>query len=103
MSERAAQFSSFSPLKGYYNMLKEREKIITPKRELSEDWAEELSQKIRSVKVGDMVTVEHYCEDGYIKTEGVISKLDFGQKLIWIVKTEIQFDDIWDIVRGEKE
>ncbi len=97
MSERAAQFSSFSPLKGYSGLLREREKIITPKRDISEDWAEELSRKMCEISVGDMARIEHYRDGGYIKTEGMISKLDFECKLLWIVKTEIEFGDIWDL------
>ena len=45
--ERAKQFMPFAALRGYEIALKEREKIVVPKMELSEDMREELDRKFR--------------------------------------------------------
>ena len=46
-AERAKQFMPFAALKGYPAALRQREKIIVPKVEFSEDYQQELDRKLR--------------------------------------------------------
>ena len=46
MSDRAVQFGAFAALTGYYDIIEKRNEIIPRRRELSEDMAEILSEKI---------------------------------------------------------
>lgn len=100
-SERAKLFMPFSPLKGYYDLIREKEKIVVPKKDLCQDSKEELSYKLSQVDVGVIIKVIHYNKDKYISTEGMVSKIDLNQRTLTIVKTQIQIDDIIEIY-GEK-
>ena len=40
--ERAKQFMPFAALKGYPEALRKKEKVVVPKKELSEEYQEEL-------------------------------------------------------------
>ena len=48
IEERAKQFMPFSALKGLEEALASKEKIIVPKKELTQDYAEELNLKLKS-------------------------------------------------------
>lgn len=53
-ADRAKQFMPFDALKGYREALKERERIKAPKRDLSEDYMEELDRKFHQIKKNDL-------------------------------------------------
>ena len=96
-TDRARQFMPFASLKGYYDMVREKEKIISEKRELSEYKAEILSNKLLRIKKGSLVKVVYYHMDGYVKAEGMVSNIDFDFRILTLIKTKIPFDDIYDI------
>ena len=95
--DRAKQFMPFSALKGYELALREKEKVIVPKMELTEDMAEELDRKLHQIKVRQLVTIIFYSDDVYQKKTGMVSKLETDLRYIKIVNTRISFDDIYDI------
>ena len=45
-ADRAQQFMPFAALKGYYDLIRERERVVEPKRELTDEQALELSRKL---------------------------------------------------------
>lgn len=94
---RAKQFMPFASLKGYYDLIIEREKIIEPKRELSEEKIEKISIIINSLKKGDYVRVKFYKNDGYITKEGIVSNLNIELHKIEVLKQVIEFENIYDI------
>ena len=102
MIERARQFAPFSPLKGFYRKILEKEKIVVPRHEILEDKAQDLSYKLNLVEKGMIIKVIYYYEGEYIKKEVMVSKIDFDLKKLIIVKDEIYFEDIWDIESEEK-
>ena len=102
MIDRARQFSPFSPLKGFYKKILEKEKVIVPRHEILEDKARDLTYKLNMLEKGIMATIIYYCDGEYIKKEGIVSKIDLEQKKLTIVTTDIYFDDIWDIESEEK-
>ena len=97
MSDRARQFMPFSALKGFYDLIRERERVIVPKHEIAEDKAEELSVKMNMVERGMMVKVLYYSHGEYVSTEGIVTGIDLVFRKLTVVKTEIDLDDIWDI------
>ena len=97
MSDRAIQFAPFAALKGYYELIRERERVVVDKKELMEDGAELLSEKLLHIKIGMMLKIIHYSEGEYISTEGVVTVVDFENRYITVVKNKILFDDIYDI------
>ncbi|MCI9126811.1 MAG: YolD-like family protein [Eubacterium sp.] len=100
-ADRAKQFMPFSALKGLDEALKEKEKIIVPKIELSEDSIVELDRKMHLLKCGMIITVIYFFYDEYIKLTGIIAKIDINNQILQIVNTRIKFDDIYDILIQE--
>ena len=98
MSDRAKQFMPFAALKGFYDLIRERERVIVPKHELTDDKAAELSEIIKLVEKGKMIKVIYYSDGEYVSAEGIVTKIDLELRKLTIVKTEIDLDDIWDIV-----
>lgn len=97
MSDRAGQFMPFAALKGFYDLIREKERVIVPKHEIAEDKAEELSEKMKLVERGMMIRVVYYSNGEYVSMEGIVTKIDLVFRKLTVVKTEIDLDDIWDI------
>ncbi|MBR2883672.1 MAG: YolD-like family protein [Clostridia bacterium] len=87
----------FAALTGYYEVIKQREKIIEPRKELSEDEAEILSDKLNKVQKGMLITLTYYKEDCYETLTGLVSNIDPVYRTITIVKTKIAIDDVVDV------
>lgn len=96
-AQRAKLFLPFDALKGLQEALRQKERIVIPKKSLSIDTKEELSKTISLINKGDIVEVVYYDNDEYISTKGIVSSLDFDFKSITIVTTKIYFDDILEI------
>ena len=101
MSDRAKQFMPFAALKGYYDLIYEREKVSVSRKELSEDDAAALSQKLSNICKGELLRVTYYREGEYVRECGIASAVDFTFRKLKIVKTEINFDDIYDVEKME--
>ena len=97
MENRAKQFVPFAALKGYEEALRERERIIVPKIELSEERKEELDAAFKQIQKKDIIKVVYFHNDEYIKIEGMVSRLDTNARILQIVNTKIAFDDIYDV------
>ena len=95
--DRAKQFMPFAALKGYEEALREKERIIVEKIELSEERKEELDGKLHMVHKNDIITVVYYEDGEYIQITGMVSRLDPTAKVIKIVNKKIDFDNIYDI------
>ena len=50
-ADRAMQFAPFAALKGYYECVKMQERITEPKKELSEDEAEIISNTLNQIPI----------------------------------------------------
>lgn len=96
--ERAKQFMPFDPLKGYRDALKEKERIVVPKMELSDEQKEALDWKLQQIKIQDIVTVVYFQRDEYVKVTGMVSRIDVSSRILKIVNTKIPFEDISEIV-----
>lgn len=96
--DRAKQFMPFAALKGYSEALRKKEKIVVPKAEVAEEYAEALDRKLRQVKKNDMITVVYFCNDEYLKKTGMVSRIDDTARVLKIVNTKIPFDDIYDLI-----
>lgn len=95
--DRAKQFMPFAALKGYPDALRKKEKIVVPRMELSEDYAEELDRRLNRLKPGDMVTAVYFCRGEYLKTTGLLVKLDRDSRFLQIVGNKIPLQDLYDI------
>lgn len=100
---RAKQFMPFAALKGYEVALREKEKIIVDKIELSEEMKEELDLKIQTIQRNDIVKVVYFCNDEYLEVTGMVARLDTVARVIKVVNTKISFDDIYQLEKEERE
>ena len=100
-AERAKQFMPFDALKGLREALREKEKIIVPKIELSDYAKSILDRKLHQVEKHDMLTVVYFEKGQYVKITGMVARMDVSARTLKIVNTKILFDDIYDI-QGEK-
>lgn len=96
-ADRAKQFMPFAALKGYYDLVREKEKVVIPKKIKGDYEIDVLNFKLVQLKKGMMITVKHYVKDGYITTDGIITEVDNTFKRLRIVRTYINYDDIDDI------
>jgi len=97
--DRAKQFMPFAALKGYPEALRKKEKIVVPRAEVSEEYAEVLDRKLRKVKKNDIITVIYFCNQEYLKKTGMVSRIDKSARVLKVVNTKIGFDDIYDIIQ----
>ena len=98
-ADRAKQFMPFAALKGYEEAIRAREHIVIERSELSEERLDELDNVFKRLREGDIVTCIYYksSEECYIKVTGMVSKIDIDSRLLKIVNTKIEFDDIYDL------
>ncbi len=95
--DRAAQFLPFNSLRGYYDKIREQERIKEDKKILSNEVVMQIEDKLKQIKKGMMVKVKYYDKDAYVIKEGLVSNIDFIYNTITIVLEVINFKDILDI------
>lgn len=93
-AERAKQFMPFAALKGYEDALREKEKIVVPKIELSEEMKEELDFIMHNVRKNDMIKVVYFHDGEYLQLTGLVSRLDRDAGILKVVNTKIEFENI---------
>ncbi|MCQ2551583.1 MAG: hypothetical protein MJ146_05295 [Clostridia bacterium] len=96
MDNRAKQFAPFAALKGYEEELYKEEKKLTyeDRREISEDMAMAINDRLSSLQVGEMVEIEHYFKGRYVKTKGVVEEIS---NYVKVAGKKIRFVDIYRI------
>lgn len=97
--ERAKQFMPFAALKGYEEALRRKEKIVVEKIELSEEMKDELDRQFREIGQNDIITVVYYAEEEYLQITGMVAKIDTDARILKVVNTKIQFENIYRIRR----
>lgn len=94
---RAKQFMPFDALKGLREALAEKERMIVPKHDLSEEQKDEIDMKLRQVKKKDVITVEFFKNIEYVQLTGIVSQVDNINRKLVIVDTIIPFEDILNL------
>lgn len=100
-ADRAKQFLPFDALKGFREALAEKERMIVPKKELSEEKLAELNRKLAELSIKQIVTVEYFSNDAYVQVTGMITGINRNSKELRIVDIGIPFGDIVEIVSEE--
>lgn len=96
-ANRAKQFMPFDALKGLREAVAEKERIIVPKRNLSEDQKEELDWKLKQLQKKDIITAEFFQNGEYVQVTGMVTGIDNARRTLEIVNTKISFSDISDL------
>ena len=95
--ERAKQFMPFAALKGYEAALRKKEKVTVPKAQLCPERQEELDRILRQIQRNDMVTAVYFQEGEYVKLTGMVSCIDGTARILKIVDTKIDFEDLYEV------
>ncbi len=96
-ADRAKQFMPFAALKGLPEALAEKEKRILPKKELSEEYREELDRTLSQIRKKDMVSVVYFHENNYVKITGMVSGIERKAGYLIVVNTKIPFSNIAEL------
>ena len=96
-ADRAAQFMSFAALAGYYDLVREQERVREPRRELTEGRGARLAETLARLRRRDLVRATFYEKDAYVTLEGAVSEIDPAARELCVVRTHIRFDDLWDL------
>ncbi|WP_462102490.1 YolD-like family protein [Campylobacter concisus] len=92
--DRAKIFSSFNPLSTLERALRQKEQEKCEKLELDESKVDEILKTVSELKIADEVRVSYHDGFTYVKTSGLVSDVNFKDKILMIVKTKIKFEDI---------
>ena len=92
--DRAKLFLPFDALKGLQEHLRRVEKIKEDKLILSDDLNNSLNEKFNSLKIGDNVLIKYYYNLEYIESSGIIKKIDYTNRNIYLLNSIINIDDI---------
>lgn len=79
------QLMPFDALKGFREALEEKERIIVPRREFSEEQKDKLNHLIPQMEKKDILTVTDFQNGEYIQITGIVSTIDKTEKGLKIV------------------
>lgn len=96
-ADRAKQFMPFAALKGYEEALAQKEKIVVPKIELSEEMKAELDLQMKHIEKNDIIKIVYFKDGEYLQITGMVSRIDVDARVLKVVNTKINFDDIYRI------
>lgn len=96
-ADRAAQFMPFAALRGYYELVRQQERVKEPRHELTDEEAATLSSTISQLRRGQMVRVTYYDCDAYTTLTGCVARIDLVQRELTVVRTVIALDDIREL------
>ena len=95
--DRAKLFIPFDALKGLQEILREKEKEVEERKELSEESLMELQEELNKVDKGSTVFIKYYKNNKYVDISGIITKINFAKKKI-ILNENISIN-ICDIIQ----
>lgn len=96
-ANRAAQFMPFAALRGYYELVRQQQRVREPRHELTDEEAEALSRTVSQLRRGQVVRVVHYNRDAYETLTGCVARIDLVSRELMVVKTPIRLDDIREL------
>ena len=99
VENRAKQFAPFSAITGLDRAVdqKLREVSQVEKRELSEERAAELDEKLRALRRGMRVSLAYYANREYCSLSGLVEQLDPDEGFLKIGGETIPFADLSDV------
>lgn len=96
--ERARQFLPFDALKGFNEALREKEKEYEERRELSEEEINKISEKLKTIDKGNVISITYYLNTKYVTEIVIVKEIDkMKQRIITLREQIIKFIDILKI------
>lgn len=99
-SRRAKQFMPFDALRGLKEAIAAKERVIEPRRFLSEDSIAEINATLIDLSKGQIVTVVYYgiYEQAYLQLTGPVSNVDSYWNNLQVGNTVIGFSEIDQLI-----
>ncbi len=97
VSQRAKQFMAFAALKGLSEALAEKEKVVVPRKILSEDMADELDRQLHKVRKGVTARAVYYFDCDYVTAVGEVTDINPQKRSLTIQQIRIPFDDLLEL------
>ena len=96
--DRARLFMPFDALKGLQEALREKEKEVEMRRELSEESLLLLDEQLQRIYPGDSIKVKLYKAQQYVEVKGKIENVDvIYRKIVMETGQKINFNDVVSI------
>lgn len=95
--ERARIFMPFNALRGFDEAIRKKERIVVKPKILSDDEKDDINYKLKQIKKHMIIEIIYNDNNECVKVKGIVSKIDFDNKYLVIVKNKILFDTIVDI------
>ena len=104
-SRRAKQFMPFDALRGLKEAIAAKERVIEPRRYLSEDAIAEINDKLVSLHKGEIITITYYgiYEQTYKQLTGPVKRIDVYWNSLQLGDIAIEFSEIYDILVNTKD
>lgn len=96
-ADRAQQFMPFAALTGYYQMIREMQRVVEPRRELTDEEAADLNRVLSRVRRGDLVRVRYYDRDCYTSRTDIVRQVDAALRQIRLKHLDIAFADVHSV------
>lgn len=96
-ADRAQQFMPFAALTGYYQMIRERQRVIEERHELTDEEAAELDEVLSRVHRGDLVRVRYYDRDCYVWRTDIVRQVDAAMRRLRLEHMDIPFADVLSV------
>ena len=100
MENRAAQFAPFAALTGFYDEVKEEEKVKYKKKLLSDDDRNIIENKLNLIEnnIDKEIAIKYYLDEDIKIKKGYVKRIDKTMKnIIFKDRTTIQINTIVDI------
>ena len=92
--DRAKQFLAFESLKGYRNLVRNKNYKTDNKKVLFDDNYDELNNTFKKINKNSLIRVKYYNDDQYIESTGRVKKIDLYRKKIYFLRSIIDIDNI---------
>ena len=100
IDKRAAQFMPFNGLRGFTEQITQAEFPEIKRREITEDHAEQLNEKIQSLHKGSTIVITVFTPHGYVNRICCVKEVVYPYRTLRTDHGNISFYDIWNIETG---
>ena len=95
--DRAKQFLPFAALPPLEKALREKEQEQIPKKELSDDMIQEISNVLQIISKNDIINIQYYFFHQYVQLVGVVKDVNYIKKYLLVNDEKVFFDNIYSI------
>ncbi|MDO4182816.1 MAG: hypothetical protein Q4E12_04320 [Coriobacteriia bacterium] len=94
---RGKLFKPFAALKGYYDIIDRRSRVVCPQAPLTDEEERALNQQLACVSKGSLVSVTYYEEDGYVTEVAAVRQLDTTFRVLHLVSHDVPLDSVREL------